>query len=141
MDRLQQALQFRQTFLQPMIAPRTRFFPDEHKKAAEMQLSLIREEYRELVEALCNWMQCRKAAEYSEVAALLKQEVIKELCDVLFVCEQMAAFLGLDTNTAMLRVSESNMTKLDHNGEPIFNEMGKVMKGPNYVPPDLSDLI
>lgn len=141
MDRQQQAIQFRQTFLQPMIPSGTRFFPDEHGKAASMQVSLIHEEYREFVEALGNWMQCFGAEEYSETAGLLKQEVVKELCDLLFVCEQMAAFLGIDVSTAMLRIFESNMTKLDHNGDPIFNERGKVMKGPNYVPPDLSDLV
>lgn len=42
---------------------------------------------------------------------------------------------------AFRRVHQSNMSKLDDNGEPIYNENGKVMKGPNYRPPDLSDLI
>ena len=46
-----------------------------------------------------------------------------------------------DLDEAMHRVHESNMYKLDQDGKPIYREDGKVLKGPNYQPPDLSDLI
>ncbi len=46
-----------------------------------------------------------------------------------------------DLDEALNRVHESNMSKLDEDGKPIYREDGKVLKGPNYKPPDLSDLI
>ena len=48
--------------------------------------------------------------------------------------------MGWDLNEAFKRVHESNMSKVDNNGKPIFNASGKVMKGPNYKPPCLKDL-
>jgi predicted HAD superfamily Cof-like phosphohydrolase len=53
----------------------------------------------------------------------------------------MAAYLGLDLDEAMRRVFESNMSKLGDNGKPLRREDGKVLKGPSYQPPDLSDLV
>ena len=59
-------------------------------------------------------------------------EVLKELSDLVFVCYQFAAAYGLDLDTAMQRVFESNMSKLGDDGKPIYREDGKVLKGPNY---------
>jgi predicted HAD superfamily Cof-like phosphohydrolase len=58
-----------------------------------------------------------------------------------FVCYQFAAAYGLDLDTAMQRVYESNMSKLGDDGKPIYREDGKVLKGPNYKKPKLDDLI
>ena len=67
--------------------------------------------------------------------------VLKELADLVYVCFQYAANEGWDLDEAMDRVHKSNMSKLDDNGQPIFREDGKVLKGPNYKPPHLADLL
>ena len=68
-------------------------------------------------------------------------EQLKELCDLVYVCYQFAANEGWDLDEAMDRVHKSNMSKLDENGQPIYREDGKVLKGPNYKPPNLTDLL
>ena len=68
-------------------------------------------------------------------------EQLKELADLVYVCYQFAASQEWDLDEAMQRVHESNMSKLDANGRPIYRPDGKVMKGPNYKEPYLLDLI
>ncbi len=70
-----------------------------------------------------------------------KANILKELADVVYVCYQYAANLGWDLDEAMYRVHESNMSKLDKDGKPIYRDDGKVLKGPNYAPPTLEDLV
>ncbi len=70
-----------------------------------------------------------------------KANILKELADLVYVCYQYAANLGWDLDEAMYRVHESNMSKLDEYGKPIYREDGKVLKGPNYAPPNLNDLV
>jgi len=68
-------------------------------------------------------------------------EQLKELADLVYVCYQFAASQEWDLDEAMARIHRSNMSKLDENGKPVYREDGKVMKGPNYQPPYLNDLI
>ena len=89
----------------------------------KLQWDLIEEEMDELAQ------EC-----YGTVADL------KELADLVYVCYQYAAAQGYELDTALDRVHESNMSKLV-DGKPIKNEAGKVLKGPNYKPPFLDDLI
>ena len=70
-----------------------------------------------------------------------KAHCLKELSDLVFVCYQYAANMGWDLDEAMHRVHESNMSKLGKDGHPIYREDGKVLKGPDYQPPDLEDLV
>ena len=70
----------------------------------------------------------------------LSDNLLKELVDVLYVVYGTAASFGLDIDTAFNRVHESNMSKLDEDGKPIYRDDGKVLKGPNYEPPVLRDL-
>ena len=70
-----------------------------------------------------------------------EHEQLKELCDLVYVCYQFAANEGWDLDEAMDRVHKSNMSKLDDNGQPIYRQDGKVLKGPNYKPPNLTDLL
>lgn len=72
---------------------------------------------------------------------LLKAEALKELADLVYVCYQYAANMGWDLDEALNRVHISNMSKLDANGNPIYRADGKVLKGPNYTPPNLEDLV
>ena len=80
-------------------------------------------------------------SEFHEAFHLKDQhEQLKELCDLVYVCYQFAANEGWNIDEAMDRIHKSNMSKLDENGQPIYREDGKVLKGPNYKPPNLTDL-
>ena len=68
-------------------------------------------------------------------------DCLKELADLVYVCYQYAENLGWDLDEALDRVHKSNMTKLGEDGKPIRREDGKVLKGPNYQPPTLTDLV
>ena len=70
-----------------------------------------------------------------------QEHALKELADLVYVCYQYAENMGWFLDEAMNRVHESNLSKLDEDGKPIYREDGKVLKGPNYKPPDLSDII
>ena len=70
-----------------------------------------------------------------------QEHALKELADLVYVCYQYAQNMGWLLDEALNRVHESNMSKLDEDGKPIYREDGKVLKGPNYKPPDLSDLV
>jgi predicted HAD superfamily Cof-like phosphohydrolase len=118
---LQQAVTFREAMDQPIATP------DEN--VHELQFKLITEEYHELRD------------EYeTELEGSLLVNQLKELADLVFVCYQYAAARGWDLDTAMRRVFESNMSKLV-DGKPLRRSDGKVMKGPNYQPPILDDLV
>jgi len=101
--------------------------------AAEFQLKLISEEYRELVAAV-------KSCATAPGSQSHKEHVLKELTDLLVVCFQMAECLGWDLDVAYNRVMDSNMSKLV-DGKPLKREDGKILKGPNYKPPTLIDLV
>ena len=68
-------------------------------------------------------------------------EALKELADLVYVCYQFAENMNWSLDEALHRVHESNMSKLGEDGTPIYREDGKVLKGPNYKPPNLTDLI
>ena len=70
-----------------------------------------------------------------------RAECLKELADLVYVCYQYAENLGWDLDEALHRVHASNMSKLDEDGKPIYRKDGKVLKGPNYAPPNLEDLV
>jgi predicted HAD superfamily Cof-like phosphohydrolase len=122
MKHLEEAIQFRKAMDQPIATPL--------EIVHELQFNLIREEYGELDEAF--------EGELEETHSLSDQ--LKELCDLVFVCYQFAAARGWDLDTALTRVYESNMSKLV-DGKPIKDDRGKVLKGPNYQPPTLNDLL
>ena len=133
MTLLEQAVEFRQAFNQEMLAGMTRYgFVKE--RLFNMQAGLIAEESNEFLQA-CADLEGAPNTPANHV------EVLKELSDVVFVCYQFAAAYGLDLDAAMERVFESNMSKLDDNGNPIYRDDGKVLKGPNYKKPDLYDLV
>ena len=102
------------------------------RPARARQHNLIVEEFKEFLEA--DGMLYLSSNEH-------KENCLKELADLVFVCYQYAANMGWDLDEAMHRVHESNMSKLDEYGKPIYREDGKVLKGPNYQPPDLEDLV
>jgi predicted HAD superfamily Cof-like phosphohydrolase len=80
--------------------------------------------------------------EFEEVMkATNPEELIKEACDLVYVILGMFVEFGWDFDKAFNRVHESNMSKLDENGKPIYRDDGKVLKGPNYKTADMSDLV
>lgn len=87
-----------------------------------LRLVLVKEEYGELL------------------SATDEENLIKELADLVYVTYGYAATFGWNLDEAVRRVHASNMSKLDAQGEPIFREDGKVLKGPNYKEPYLEDL-
>lgn len=121
----EQARKFRQTFGLPR---------DWNRDQFELQRLLIREEYNETMVASF-------AYEGSPGAVAAREDLLKELADLVFVCYQMAEYLNWDLDEALHRVFESNMSKVDENGNVIRRDDGKVLKGPNYKPPSLTDLV
>ena len=95
-------------------------------KINQLRLDLIKEELSELTTAMGN-------------KDLL--EVADALTDILYVTYGAGHAFGIDLDKCFDEVQNSNMSKLDENGKPIYNESGKVMKGPNYFKPDLSKFI
>ena len=97
-----------------------------------VQKDLIVEEFKEFLEA---------EGELWHRNPTYPSEALKELADLVYVTYHKAVTFGRNLDEAVRRVHASNMSKLDEEGEPIFREDGKVMKGPNYKEPNLSDLI
>ncbi len=123
---LQQAIAFREAMDQPINTV--------NEYVHELQANLITEEYLEFVGAFDAEFKTLNTVEENQIAQL------KELADLVFVCYQFAAARGWNLDAAMTRVFESNMSKLV-DGKPLRREDGKVLKGPNYQPPVLDDLI
>ena len=95
-------------------------------KINKLRLDLIKEELNELTEAMNN-------------KDLL--EVADALTDILYVTYGAGHAFGINLDKCFEEVQNSNMSKLDDNGKPIYNENGKVMKGPNYFKPNLNKFI
>ena len=95
-------------------------------KINKLRIDLIKEELEELTDAMNS-------------KNLL--EVADALTDILYVTYGAGHAFGIDLDKCFDEVQNSNMSKLDENGKPIYNESGKVMKGPNYFKPDLSKFV
>ena len=95
-------------------------------KINKLRLDLIKEELDELKEAMDN-------------KDLL--EVADALTDILYVTYGAGLAFGINLDQCFEEVQNSNMSKLDENAKPIYNDAGKVMKGPNYFKPNLSKFV
>jgi len=95
------------------------------------QKNLIVEEFKEFLEA--------EGSLFREHPSV-QEETLKELADLVYVCYQYAENMGWFLDEALDRVHKSNMSKLGEDGKPIYREDGKVLKGPNYKLPTLTDL-
>ena len=95
-------------------------------KTNNLRIELIKEELKELTEAI-------KQNDLLEVA--------DALTDILYVTYGAGHAFGIDLDKCFDEVQNSNMSKLGEDGKPIYNEAGKVMKGPNYFKPDLSKFL
>ena len=133
MGLMDQAKQFREVFNQEILENISRYGFIK-KKLWDMQISLVNEEAVEFLQAA---RECFNDPEDQEA----RENLVKELSDLVFVCYQFAAAYGIDLDKAMTLVFESNLSKLDEQGKPIYREDGKVLKGPNYQPPNLADCL
>ena len=97
-----------------------------NSKINDLRISLINEELEELKEAVKN----------NDIL-----EVADALTDILYVAYGAGHAFGINLDKCFNEVQESNMSKLGSDGKPIYNESGKVMKGPNYFKPDLSKFL
>ena len=95
-------------------------------KINKLRIDLIKEELEELTIAMKN-------------KDLL--EVADALTDILYVTYGAGHAFGINLDKCFEEVQNSNMSKLDENGKPIYNDSGKVMKGPNYFKPNLSKFV
>ena len=122
MTNFEKVKQFMQTFGQEVKTKAS--FSDE--KTNQLRLDLISEELEELKNAMSS-------------KDLL--EVADALTDILYVTYGAGHAFGINLDKCFDEVQNSNMSKLGSDGKPIYNESGKVMKGPNYFKPDLSKFL
>ena len=99
-------------------------FPDQ--KTMQLRFDLIKEELNELEEAM-------KEKNLKEVA--------DALTDILYVTYGAGCAYGFDLDKCFKEVQRANMSKLGRDGKPIYNDKGKVMKGPNYSEPNLKQFV
>ena len=99
-------------------------FPDE--KTIQLRFDLIKEELNELEHAM-------KSKDLNEVA--------DALTDILYVTYGAGCAYGIDLDKCFKEVQRANMSKLGKDGKPIYNEKGKVMKGPDYLAPNLKQFV
>ena len=99
-------------------------FPDD--KTMQLRFDLIKEELNEL--------------EYAIKTKNLK-EIADALTDILYVTYGAGYAYGIDLDKCFKEVQRANMSKLGNDGKPIYNEKGKVMKGPNYLEPNLKQFV
>jgi len=125
MSRYEEAIEFRSLMGQPIGVL--------NKEQIDLQLRLIVEEFKEVLEAadsVSKMLTCKRS----------REGLLKELADLAFVVYQFSAAAGWDLDEALERVHKSNLSKLV-DGQPLRRDDGKILKGPNYQPPNLIDLV
>ena len=122
MSNFQSVKKFMKTFGQE-VKEKTEF-PNE--KIVQLRYELIKEELEELNQAIIDKDM---------------KEVADALTDILYVTYGAGHAFGINLNECFDEVQKSNMSKLGADGKPIYNENGKVMKGPNYFKPDLNKFL
>ena len=122
MSNFQSVKKFMQTFGQEV--KNKAEFPNE--KIVKLRYELIKEELEELNQAFND----------KDI-----KEVADALTDILYVTYGAGHAFGIDLDKCFDEVQKSNMSKLGSDGKPVYNEIGKVMKGPNYFKPDLNKFL
>ena len=122
MTNFESVKKFMQTFGQEIKTKAS--FPND--KITKLRIDLIREELSELEEAI----------EKKDI-----KEVADALTDILYVTYGAGHAFGINLDKCFEEVQNSNMSKLGSDGKPIYNEHGKVMKGPDYFKPDLNKFV
>lgn len=147
----EQVREFHEKFNHPILSQPT--VPDA--KIVKLRLSLILEEFTELSEACLQADQPAAQALVDTLRQAMAQvkgltetdlqvslvDVADALTDINYVTYGAGHCFGLDLDACMEEVQRSNMSKLGADGKPIYNEHGKIMKGPHYVEPDLEKVL
>jgi predicted HAD superfamily Cof-like phosphohydrolase len=108
-------------------------FAPHAKSNIDLKWSLVEEEYHELKEEAYNLMFNSALADRAQLA--------KEGADLVYVLYGYMQALGIDLDEAVRQVHISNMSKVGDDGKPVYREDGKVLKGANYQPPDMSSAL
>ena len=106
----------------------------------QLGMNLIREECEELdveVQRLIKAYHAPRDCDHN----LIRSHFAKELGDLLFVVYWMARKVGIDVDSAMFSIWQSNLSKLGPDGKPLYRADGKVLKGPNYFEPDMMPIV
>lgn len=122
MTTFEQVKEFHEAFRQP-VGEGPQWLSEERM---ELRWDLIHEEYLEVAQAIDN---------HDLVNLAL------ECADLVYVVNGLMVECGIDLDEVISRVHQSNMSKLDDNGNPTYRLDGKILKGQNYLPPDVSDII
>lgn len=99
-------------------------FPDQATR--DMRINILKEEWEE-------YLQAEKESDIVEIA--------DALADIIYIAIGTAVSYGIPMDKIFNEVHASNMSKLDENGNPIYREDGKILKGPNYFKPDIKGII
>ena len=114
--------------------------PTEFLEVLKLRHNLIEEELNEFYKAVfdtyCAHMDYDDAAKKKAMV-----EMIDGITDLLYVVVGTAVAFGIPIDTAFERVHASNLSKLGEDGKPIYRKDGKILKGPNFFPPKLTDLV
>ncbi|QRV01415.1 nucleoside triphosphate pyrophosphohydrolase family protein [Arcanobacterium phocisimile] len=121
--------------------------PNSDRERVHMRLGLVAEEFAELVGAVYGaksrsiieeaWEESRTHDDHTRDTI----EVADALGDLVYVIYGMALELGIPLTDVLEEIHASNLSKLDANGEPIYREDGKVLKGPNFFQPDIARVL
>jgi len=111
---------------------------DLSSKQLMLRMSFIDEEVKELRDEVLAAV--KELEETKSVSHQVRVNILKELGDIMYVVSGFAVTFGLPISRAFDRIHESNMSKMV-DGKALKNDDGKVMKGPNYQPPSLDDLV
>lgn len=131
-----------------------RAVPNPTDETRCVQIGCHYEEVAEMASVLCDHYESpeelsvrykmKRSDCLSEIAQLtpaLRRELLDSLCDQIVTARGVAHMFGMDIEGALAEVNRSNWSKFDADGNPLFNEQGKIAKGPNYTPPDLTPFI
>lgn len=134
--------EFHETYGQPLRTTPSLEVPELH-----MRMQLVAEEFMELVEAAYGdkalkilepaWEEAIQADEGSRDII----EVVDALGDLIYVIYGFAHTIGVDLNKILDEIQSSNMSKVGADGKPIYRADGKILKGPNFVEPDISKIL
>ena len=110
--------------------------PTRSSLSIHTQFDLVEEENRELMEAFEQWKCSPWHADQDA-----RKEILDAICDSIYVLIGLAIKMGMNLDGAFREVHRSNMSKLGEDGKPIKRDDGKVLKGPNFTPPNLKPFI
>lgn len=104
-----------------------------------LRLKLIKEEWQELLNA-CGY----EVDHHGTLVDSRRQDIVEmadALGDIVYVCFGMAIEMGIDLNRVIAEIQRANLSKLGEDGQPIFRYDGKVLRGPNYSPPNILEVL